>query len=1174
MVARIRPISSAGNAGKYFYFLERNYECARGWQENAVTKELGFAKLTRENLEDVLNGKIKDGVLLGRTTEGELKHHPGQEITFSAPKSVSIMGLVAGDKKIIDAHEKAVSETLEYINRHLIYSRVQKDGIQSLEKTDNSLVAKFTHITARGVKDANNDKKPDPQLHTHALVGNATKCKDDQWRSIVFDKVYENQLNISELYRIELGRNIKDLGYNLITQKDSSGRFTFEIDGVPQMAMDELSQRRQNILEKAKEQGISGVKGLEYIAKSTREEKIRSSQEELLKDWQSRVNVKDLENVKQGIFKTGLPKQVKAYDLKDNLSLAISHLSEREAVWGVTELHKTTWQKAPLDYSIKEIEKEITANIESKKVLCAYDENNHNYTTRESLKLEQDVVKLMQDEQNKTPAIAREKNVILALEQSNLTLGQKDSAKLILTSKDRVVAVQGTAGTGKTTMLKQVKDIANENGIQLLGLAPTKAASDVLSEAVGIDGKTLKSFTMKYEGVAKGRGTKEGIAKMKEELGNKLVILDEASLASSKEIKNLLTVAKRLDFKVAMIGDVKQQHGVEAGKPFYYLQEHGMNTAIQRDIKRQEAGSDLLKAVYQSEKAVDSESASKSIYQALKAIGNNNITDVSQLKNVEADLGKKEFEPVTNKDLAGKVCERWKELKDKSNDILVIAPSNDLRDKISESMRAHYISGESESISVYTNTYKTKAQVSDLREYNGQEIVSFEKDIKNLGIKAGDVFKIDKINHRSDKDNIDLVRIGDNKKINWDPTKNNEFVTLYDCKNIDIAAGEKIRWTKNSKKHSFITNGETATIESIGSKKITIKSAQGQSRTISKEDIRFMDYGYTSSTYSSQGKTSDYVIGIVRAKEKFLTLSHQRSFYVILSRAAKNVHLVIDNYKDLIASLGKKDGDKTSSIEHQSDLDKNSRPIKVSPEANERASFIKQTISLLVKEYDNLEPIKQSQESLSSYIKESIKDYKNIQSEVGKIQEGFKNNSSYSNPGAALEKWDKLIKVHGLNKANELTQRNPEILGKLEGKKILFFNDKNRKEAISKIKQSINTLNQLTHAKDKLDISKRSVESFDKKFLEITTQSFNFKTKGISYSRLKKDIESGVQQSLIKTDYVDSKNIVLTISKRVEEKVIEYKNRYKKEPSTLEKINLAMQLTPLATTCSIGYYEY
>ena len=145
MTARVRPISSASSAGQYFYFTERNYECNKGWQQNEITKELGLEKITRESFENVLSGKIKDGVHLGRMTQDGLKHHPGQEITFTAPKSFSIMALVAGDKRLLEAHEKAVSETLEYMNRHLIYSRVQKDGMRYLEKTDNTIAAKFTH---------------------------------------------------------------------------------------------------------------------------------------------------------------------------------------------------------------------------------------------------------------------------------------------------------------------------------------------------------------------------------------------------------------------------------------------------------------------------------------------------------------------------------------------------------------------------------------------------------------------------------------------------------------------------------------------------------------------------------------------------------------------------------------------------------------------------------------------------------------------------------------------------------------------------------------------------------------------------------------------------------------------------------------------------------------------
>ena len=55
-----------------------------------------------------------------------------------------------------------------------------------------------------------------------------------------------------------------------------------------------------------------------------------------------------------------------------------------------------------------------------------------------------------------------------------------------------------------------------------------------------------------------------------------------------------------------------------------------------------------------------------------------------------------------------------------------------------------------------------------------------------------------------------------------------------------------------------MTNGETAIIESVGNQKIGIRTADGVGHKVSREEMRFMDYGYTASTYSSQGKTSDY----------------------------------------------------------------------------------------------------------------------------------------------------------------------------------------------------------------------------------------------------------------------------------------------------------------------------
>ena len=75
----------------------------------------------------------------------------------------------------------------------------------------------------------------------------------------------------------------------------------------------------------------------------------------------------------------------------------------------------------------------------------------------------------------------------------NLTKGQKDAVTLICTSTDRFNSIQGLAGVGKTTMMKEVLNIATQNGYKIIGLAPTHQAKDELISN-GIGSETIESF--------------------------------------------------------------------------------------------------------------------------------------------------------------------------------------------------------------------------------------------------------------------------------------------------------------------------------------------------------------------------------------------------------------------------------------------------------------------------------------------------------------------------------------------------------------------------------------------------------------------------------------------------------------------------------------------------------
>ncbi len=618
MVATIKPIQNAKEAATYFYMLEANQELKKGFHQNDVTKELGFANPIKENLEKALSGKLTKDIELGRIENGQKVHHPGQELILSAPKSVSIMALVVGSDEVLNAHEKAVERTLDYIQRNIIHYRIQKDGKKDIEKSDNAIIAKFTHQSSRSV----DGKVPDPQLHTHCLIANATKGQDGIYRSVVFDELYKSKMNIGEIYRMELAKNIRELGYDALVYKDK-GRLNFEIKGISKEIIDEFSKRRQQILEFAKEHGIEDSKGLAYAASVTRGKKTEFT---------------DLREIWKQKNEFNIPQKTELHHIKRSkeqiTKLAMEQLSEREAVWNYKELHRVLIQKNRSDYSISEIEGYIKE--ESSLIKLA----NNNYTSKENITIEKELISLMKLGQGNLKPIL---NKMQLLEKTSLNKGQKEAIKLILTSCDRVIGIQGIAGSGKTTMLRNLNEILKSD--RVIGLAPTKSATKVLKEEASMDAETLSHFLIKNQNIRSNYN---------------LVILDEASLCSNFQVKKLLDLSFKHDFRLVMIGDSKQQGGVEAGKPFDLLCKNGMQSTKMGKIQRQK-NPDLLKAVYAAHSAVDSPFAKEYLYEALS-----NIKNIIYVKNG------------TNENFANACYAKFKEVKDQNP--LIIIPSNDLKD--------------------------------------------------------------------------------------------------------------------------------------------------------------------------------------------------------------------------------------------------------------------------------------------------------------------------------------------------------------------------------------------------------------------------------------------------------------------------------------------------------------
>src|SRR5438105_10816944 len=162
-------------------------------------------------------------------------------------------------------------------------------------------------------------------------------------------------------------------------------------------------------------------------------------------------------------------------------------------------------------------------------------------------------------------------DAIAEKQQLRLNDNQRTAVEQILTSRDQIIGLQGGAGTGKTTALSVLREVAGKEEYEVRGFAPTTRATKQLAES-GIQSETLQKFIRRRQEAPSTH--------------NRLFVLDESSLASTRNLHKFFARLEPSD-KVLLVGDSRQHQAVEAGTPFEQFQKHGMRTFILSEIVRQ-----------------------------------------------------------------------------------------------------------------------------------------------------------------------------------------------------------------------------------------------------------------------------------------------------------------------------------------------------------------------------------------------------------------------------------------------------------------------------------------------------------------------------------------------------------------------------------------------------------
>ena len=150
-----------------------------------------------DDLRPVLAGISPDGEILTAGRVDEAKRVAGFDLTWSAPKSVSLLfGLSdpAVSAVVRGVHEDAVDQALGYLERHALSVRRGAGGQTSI-RAEGLVAAAFTHRTSRA---------GDPQLHTHVLVANVAKGVDGIWSAPSSRLLYNHSRTAGFLYQAAL----------------------------------------------------------------------------------------------------------------------------------------------------------------------------------------------------------------------------------------------------------------------------------------------------------------------------------------------------------------------------------------------------------------------------------------------------------------------------------------------------------------------------------------------------------------------------------------------------------------------------------------------------------------------------------------------------------------------------------------------------------------------------------------------------------------------------------------------------------------------------------------------------------------------------------------------------------------------------------------------------------
>lgn len=533
-------------------------------------------KVNANQFQRVLEGRTPDGRDLVQAA-GE-KHRAGWDLTFSAPKSVSVVWGASTDADlraaISAAHDRAVKAALDQLQHdaEAIVARRGKGGM--IQERADMVVATFQHGTSREL---------DPQLHTHAFVANLAQRSDGTWGGIEPKAMYQWKMAAGAIYRAELAQALAEQGLSIEADGDS-----FKLAGVSDEICQSFSKRREQIEAALAEHGARGAKASEVAALDTRKTKDANlNHDQLHHKWATEAEALGFRADQVQVLTAREPEPL------PSVTELLRRATEHDAVIDARHI----WQAVAVEcqhraMGLEQIREQVAQVIESPEIvrLIHPETSQVKYTTKELYRQERAVISYARDRAGDKHHAVKSAKVDAALAQFAKDKGfalsdeQQAAVRHVAQGAGAVRVIVGDAGTGKSTAMLAARMAWEANGQRVIGCAISGKAAAGLQEGSGIESKTIASLLMSLE---PSTDPETGVIKPPREVlaSRDVIVVDEAGMVDSRTMHRIIDHAEKAGARVVLVGDHKQLQAVGAGGVFRHLAEK--DSAQITEIRRQ-----------------------------------------------------------------------------------------------------------------------------------------------------------------------------------------------------------------------------------------------------------------------------------------------------------------------------------------------------------------------------------------------------------------------------------------------------------------------------------------------------------------------------------------------------------------------------------------------------------